>query len=168
MGKGGGPEDFDAFFRREYRKLVGLAMVLSGDRAAAEDLAQDALFAAHRKWSELAEYDDPGAWVRRVVANRSASSWRRRTRELRAMTRLRGHAVEVVPPLDPPDEEFWAAVRALPARQAQCIALTYLDDRSAAEIGAILGISPTTVRVHLHEGRAALARRLGDADEEEP
>ena len=54
MVRGGGSDDFDAFFRREYRSLVGLAVVLSGDRAAAEDLAQDALLAAHRKWRELA------------------------------------------------------------------------------------------------------------------
>jgi RNA polymerase sigma-70 factor (ECF subfamily) len=166
LGKGGGLEDFDAFFRREYRSLVGLAVVLTGDRGAAEDLAQDALFAAHRKWSDLAAYEDPGAWVRRVVANRSASTWRRRTRELRAVTRLAHRRVEVVAPLDPPDEEFWTAVRALPARQAQCVALAYLEDRSAAEIGKILGISPTTVRVHLHEARATLARELGERDED--
>lgn len=165
MGRGGGAEDFDAFFRREYRSLVGLAVVLTGDRVAAEDIAQDALLAAHGRWDEVAEYDDPGAWVRRVVANRSASSWRRRARELRAMTRLGHRAVEVVPPLDPPDEQFWGAVRALPTRQAQCIALAYLEDRPAAEIADVLQISPTTVRVHLHEGRAALARQFGEADE---
>ncbi len=168
MGEGEGLEDFDAFFRREYRALVGLAVVLTGDRAAAEDLAQDALLAAHRKWSEVAEYDDPGAWVRRVVANRSASSWRRRTRELRAMTRLRSRAVDVDPPLEPPDDEFWDAVRALPARQAQCVALLYLEDRSTAEIAEILGIAPGTVRVHLHEARTTLARQLSERDGDEP
>jgi RNA polymerase sigma-70 factor (sigma-E family) len=162
-----GSDDFDAFFRREHHALVGLALVLTGDRAAAEDLAQDALLAAHRKWAELAHYDDPGAWVRRVVANRSASVWRRRSRELRAMTRLRARPVEVVAALDAPTDEFWDAVRALPMRQAQCVALRYLDDRDVREIAEVLEIAPATVRVHLHEARATLAVRLGEAEEDE-
>jgi RNA polymerase sigma-70 factor (sigma-E family) len=164
--RGGGSDDFDAFFRREYRALVGLAVVLTGDRAAAEDLAQDALLAAHRKWDQLGDYDDPGAWVRRVVANRSASTWRRRTRELRAVTRLGQQRAEYVLPLEPPDAEFWDAVRALPTRQAQCVALRYLEDRDIGEIATILQIAAPTVRVHLHEGRTTLARRLGETHED--
>jgi RNA polymerase sigma-70 factor (ECF subfamily) len=168
--RGGGSDDFDAFFRREYRALVGLAVVLTGDRTLAEDLAQDALLAAHRKWEQLAEDDDPGAWVRRAVANRSASTWRRWAREARAMTRLRHRAVDVVAPLEPPDEEFWDAVRALPTRQAQCVALRYLEDRDVGEIATILDVPPGTVRVHLHEARTTLARQLGETrghDEDE-
>ena len=125
-----------------------------------------ALLAAHRKWADLAEYDDPGAWVRRVVANRSASVWRRRSRELRAMSRLRARPVEVVGALDAPADEFWDAVRALPPRQAQCVALRYLDDRDVREIAEILEIAPATVRVHLHEARATLAVRLGEIEED--
>jgi RNA polymerase sigma-70 factor (sigma-E family) len=165
--RGEGSDDFDAFFRREYHALVGLALVLTGDRATAEDLAQDALVAAHRKWDDLAHYDDPGAWVRHVVANRSASVWRRRSRELRAMTRLRARPVEIVDGLDAHDDEFWDSVRALPARQAQCVALRYLEDRAVEEIADILEIAPGTVRVHLHEARKTLAVRLGETDGEE-
>ena len=167
MVRGEGSDDFDAFFRREYHALVGLALVLTGDRVTAEDLAQDALLAAHRKWDDLAHYDDPGAWVRRVVANRSASVWRRRSRELRAMTRLRARPVDVGAALDAPDDEFWDEVRALPTRQAQCVALRYLEDRPVEEIAEILEIAPGTVRVHLHEARKTLAVRLGETDEEE-
>ena len=167
MVRGGGSDDFDAFFRHEYHTLVGLALVLTGDRAAAEDLAQDALVAAHRKWDDLAHYDDPSAWARRVVANRSASVWRRRSREVRAMTRLRARPVDVVAALDAPDDEFWDSVRELPTRQAQCVALRYLEDRTVEEIAEILEIAPGTVRVHLHEARKTLSVRLGETDEEE-
>ena len=59
-------------------------------------------------------------------------------------------------------------MRALPARQAQCVALLYLEDRPVTEIGQILGIAPGTVRVHLHEARATLARQLGEPDEDAP
>jgi RNA polymerase sigma-70 factor (ECF subfamily) len=58
------------------------------------------------------------------------------------------------------DERFWHEVRALPSRQAQCVALHYLEDRPVVEIAEILGCSSSTVKVHLHRGRLALAERL--------
>ncbi len=64
------------------------------------------------------------------------------------------------------DHEFWEAVRALPARQAQAIALHYLEDRPVAEIAEILGCAPATVKVHLHRGRRALADTLAPVAEE--
>lgn len=67
------PESFDVFFRREFRALVGLARALSGSQVAAEDIAQEALVAAYKRWGEVGSLDNPGAWVRRVVANRSVS-----------------------------------------------------------------------------------------------
>ena len=51
-------------------------------------------------------------------------------------------------------------MRRLPRRQAQAIALHYLDDLSVADVATILEISPDTVKVHLHRGRPALADAL--------
>ena len=67
----------------------------------------------------------------------------------------------------PADDDFWRAVRELPRRQAQCVALRYLEDRSFDEIAAVLGIAAPTVRVHLHAARSTLAIRLGETIEEE-
>jgi RNA polymerase sigma-70 factor (ECF subfamily) len=153
---------FSVFFEREYRSVVSLAAVLSGSRLVAEDLAQEAFAAAHRRWSEVSGYDRPEAWVRRVVANLAASWVRRRWREARAIARLGQQPGPGMQALEPEDEEFWAAVRSLPKRQAQCIALFYLDDRSVPQIAEILNIAESTVRVHLHQGRLTLARRLGE------
>ena len=58
------------------------------------------------------------------------------------------------------NEAFWEAVRRLPKRQAQCVALHYLEDRPIAEIAALLEIAEATVRGYLHHGRAALAVSL--------
>src|SRR6266545_6283676 len=82
------PAPFDEFFRSEYRRVVGLATVLCGRLAIAEELAQDAFVSAYRRWDRVGAYDDPGAWVRRVVVNLATSSLRRRAREVRALTRL--------------------------------------------------------------------------------
>lgn len=130
-------EDFEAFYARELRALVGLAYVLSGSRSGAEDLAQEALIAAYRNWDKIAGYDDSGAWVRRVLANKVTSRFRRRRAEAKALLRLRG-ADFTIPPVDPGTEMLWREVRRLPTRQAQVIALRYLDGQDVATIGSIL------------------------------
>ena len=155
---------FETFFAAEYDQVVGLVFVFCGRRAVAEELAQDAFVQAYRRWSVIAGYDDPGAWVRRVAVNMATSTLRRRAREVRALARLAGrrspHAEIVIA-----DEAFCEAVRRLPKRQAQCVALHYLEDRSVADVADLLGIAEATVRVHLHQGRAALAAALGEEDD---
>lgn len=151
---------FEAFYQRELKSVIGLAYALSGSRTAAEDLAQDAFLAAHRSWDRIGRYDKPEAWVRRVVANMSVSLFRRKVREARAIARLTPPGA-VLPSLPVEDEEFWKAVRALPKRQAQAIALFYLEDLSIAAIAEILECAQGTVKAHLHKGRAKLAGKLG-------
>jgi RNA polymerase sigma-70 factor, ECF subfamily len=148
---------FDAFYQEEYSGLVQLAFVLSGSRSGAEDIAQDALVAAWKKWREL---EQPLAWTRRVVANLAVSAIRRRMAEGRAMVRLAVGRGEPIAELPEPDLEFWAAVRALPTRQRQMVALYYLGDCSVGEIALTLGCAEGTVRATLHKGRLALAKRL--------
>jgi RNA polymerase sigma-70 factor (ECF subfamily) len=151
--------DFDAFFAAQYRPVLGLAFVLSGSAVAAEDLTQDAFVAAYRRWGEVSALERPEAWVRRVVANRAVSRWRRVASEARALARLRA-AREPVLALDARDEATWAAVRALPRRQAQVIALVYLEDRALDDVSTILDVSVETVRTHLKRARRALEAEL--------
>lgn len=153
--------DFESFYRREYRAVVGLAFALSGSRLVAEDIAQDAFLAAHKQWDRIGGFDRPEAWVRRVVSNLAVSAFRTRVREAWALARLKPRD-EYLPRLPAEDADFWKAVRGLPTRQAQVIALHYLEDRPVAEISGILGCSENTVKVHLHKGRERLARRLDE------
>jgi RNA polymerase sigma-70 factor (ECF subfamily) len=159
------PERFEDFYMREFFAVVGLAYALSGSRWAAEDLAQEAFIAAHRDWERISTYDRPGAWVRRVVANLSVSAFRRRVTEAKALARIAFGQAAQVPDLAAGDPEFWAAIRALPRRQAQVVALHYLEDRSIAEVAEILDVTHGTVKRHLHDGRQALARRLARGEE---
>ena len=73
---------FDAYYRADYSKLVGFGFVLTSSRQHAEDLVQDALTEAHRNWQKINGYDDPGAWVRRVMVNKSRSRFRKLTLSL--------------------------------------------------------------------------------------
>jgi RNA polymerase sigma-70 factor (ECF subfamily) len=149
-------EDFVVFYDREIRSVLGLAYVLSGSRTGAEDLAQDAFVAAYRHWNRVGLYENPGAWVRRVAANRSISAGRRRLAESRALLRLGGERV-ALPELSVDNEGLWASVRRLPQRQTQVIALRYWDRRTAREIAEILELSEATVKSHLQRARQTLA-----------
>jgi RNA polymerase sigma-70 factor, ECF subfamily len=152
---------FATFYQSEYRSVVALAYALTGRAAVAEELAQDAFLVAYRNWGRVSVYEVPGAFVRRVVANMSVSFTRRLGAEARALARLAARSPRWSTPLEPTDADFWRSVRSLPRRQAQVLALRYLEDRSDDEIAAILGCSVATVRVHLHNGRIALAGKLG-------
>ena len=154
-------EDFPVFYAREFHPVLGLAFVLLGDRSAAEDVAQEAFIAALRSWDRVAGLDDPGAWVRRVAANQSVSWFRRKTVEAKALLRLGrsdGQAAEI----SAETGELWDEVRHLPRRQAQAVALHYLDQRTIPEVGLILGCSENTVKTHLQRARETLARRLDE------
>ncbi len=156
----GGRWSFAELYEREYRPVVGLAYALTGSRAVAEELAQDAFTAAYRNWAQVSGYDQPATWVRRVLVNASRSWGRRRGAELRALTRLRNRR-PLAAELAEADHEFWAAVRRLPTRQSQAVALHYLEDRPVGEIAEILGVSIGSVKTHLHRGRHGLADALG-------
>ncbi len=156
-----GLESFEAFYRREFRSLVALALALSGSRIAAEDLAQEALMVAHRRWDEVGTLDRPDAWVRRVLSNLSVSEYRRRVSEMKAVGRLAWRRHEPIPAMEPGDAAFWKLVRALPRNQATAIALHYIEDMSVNDIAEVMDCSPSTAKVHLFRGRKALAAKLG-------
>jgi RNA polymerase sigma-70 factor (sigma-E family) len=153
------PRSFEAFYARDLKSVIGLAYVLSGSRFGAEDLAQDAFLAAFRNWGRISAYDDPSAWVRRVVANRGTSRFRRRSAEVKALLHLTTARVEV-PEISAEAAGIWEAVRRLPNRQSQVIALRYFDQRSIAEIARIIGCSENTVKTHIQRAKHALSERL--------
>ncbi len=156
------PEAFTSFYRREYDRAVRLAYVLSGSRWGAEDLAQDAFADAHRRWAEIGAYENPGGWVRRAIANRSVSAYRKRLAEGRAVLRLIAGIRPEIPDLATDTERVWDAVRSLPRRQAQTIALTYLEDMSLQEVADVLEISVPTVGTHLQRARRTLGEMLAE------
>ncbi len=151
-------ENFPAFYRREYPNMVAIAAAVSGNRAIAEDLAQEAMIRAHRHWERVSAYERPGAWVRRVTINLSLSAVKRAAADLRRGLRLVERTT--LPEPDVADDSVWRAVASLPGKQRAAIALHYLEDRPINEIAHILEVSEATARVHLHRGRQALASAL--------
>jgi RNA polymerase sigma-70 factor, ECF subfamily len=156
-----GGSTYAAFRGRNRRDLLALAWSLTGDLSKATDLVDDAFAEAERSWRKIGRYDDPDAWVRWAVARRAVARFGRKRSRRRAgagpsvgRSRL-GEA----PALDPEDDRFWRDVRGLPARQARCVALAYLEDRQPSEVAQVVGCTVSTARHHLHQGRLVLTRR---------
>ncbi len=156
--------DFEETYRTHHAKLVSLAFVLTNSRTAAEDLVADAFADAYRNWGRVGRYEDPVGWLRRVIINRSVSRRRRlgvQTRGLLRLGRQRSKVVDIAPA----DSRLWAAVRKLPKRQAQLIALRYVADLSEADAAEHLGIGFETARTHLKRARQRLALVLDENGE---
>jgi RNA polymerase sigma-70 factor, ECF subfamily len=156
---------FPAFYEAEYQSMVRLAVALVRRRDVAEELVQDAFVSLHGRWDQVSKYESPEGWLRRVVINRSMSALRRRAVEVRLLGRL-SRLRERHSALPEVEGEIWQAVAALPKRQAQVIALMFVDDLSVSEIAAVLECEENTVRTHLRRARQSLAARLDLEDEE--
>jgi RNA polymerase sigma-70 factor (ECF subfamily) len=157
---------FEGFYQREYRAMLGIALALAADTAAAEDLVQEAFISAHRRWDRVSQYDNPKAWVRRVLINRATSLRRRLSAELRAVTRV-GPPEPATPDFSSETAGVWEEVHRLPRRQQQAIALHYVGQLSVVEMADVMGCSQGAVKSHLHRARETLRGSLAGWSEEE-
>jgi len=167
-GPAGGAAAFQgqlsAAFEAHYRPLVRLASLLLDDVGSSEEVVQDAFV---RVWSRGPGLRDPErlpAYLRSAVLNGARSQLRRRgvrRRHLRSV----GPGASAAPAeaealAADPDGAVLRALRALPDRQREVLALRYYLDLSEAEIAATLGISAGSVKTHAHRGLQALAEAL--------
>lgn len=158
-------ERFSRFYASHYRDVTGLAYTLTGSWAAAEDIAQEAFVRAYRDWRRVERLDRADSWVRTVAVNMATSRGRRLAAEARALARLRGRRTEDAG-LPDDAEAFWRAVRRLPRRQAQAVALRYHSDLSVGEVADAMGCADGTAKAHLHAARQTLSADL-DVEEGE-
>lgn len=153
--------EFDGFYRTHYPSVVRLAYSLCGSMQIAEELAQEAFVSAHTRWGRVIGFDRPDLWVRRVVINRSISYRRREAIERRAVARIRPVRDDTSEPVVG-DDAVWQAMRELSPRQAEVLALFYVEDQPMSAVAEILGLGSETVKTHLKRGRAALAAKLDE------
>jgi DNA-directed RNA polymerase specialized sigma24 family protein len=156
---------FSDFYEAQYGAVLAVAAALVGRWDVAEELVQDSFMALHARWSRVSRYEAPELWLRRIVLNRAFSTLRRRSTELRLLGRLAGQRTRHGEPPPVPDGDVWRAVSELPKRQAQVIALMFVDDLSVREIATVLECDENTVRTHYRRARLTLASRLGLPEE---
>lgn len=167
-GGQGADEAVTGLYQAHALGLTRLAHIMLGDRAAAEDVVQEAFCGLYRRWSKLADPARALPYVRSSVLNGCRTVLRRRP--AREATSQQSWAVpaEAVAPsaetsmLSGEDaREVMQAVRALPDRQREALVLRFYLDLSDAEIAKAMGISPGSVRSNVHRALAALGRSLG-------
>lgn len=156
----------EVLYAAHWRRLVRLAVLLLRDQGAAEEVVQDAFVAVHGRWGRLRDPDEAAAYLRQAVVNRSRSALRHRGVVERYAAR-EGARLASAAPADATTLErdrrgaVLDALRALPRRQREVLALRHYLELSEAEIAETLGISRGSVKAHASRGAAALRERLG-------
>ena len=153
-------DDYERFFLANYDAVLNILVLTTGDRERATDATQEAFIKAYAKWSKIRHYDAPSAWVRRVAINASHDSFRAERRRRRREQALPPSAHGSHTDRYSSEHTVSDLLHALPARQREVATLFYVDDRSVAEIAAILGLTDGTVKYHLAHARDGLRRLL--------
>ncbi len=154
----------DALLARCHPTVYRWALVQTGDPDEAEDVALEVLVRVHHGLERFAGASRFATWLYRITRNVAFELGRRLARTLRLQRALRQRMEDREMWTDPTTEldggETATLVRALfaelPARQREVFYLADLEELTAVEIAARLGLSPATVRVHLLRARRAL------------
>jgi RNA polymerase sigma-70 factor (sigma-E family) len=149
-------------FIAEADRLVPLARFFVDDRTAAEDIVQEAFIRLARSAHRIRDEDRAAAYLRSIVINLA------RDHNRRGLVSLRHHpsavrdepSAEETATVRESRQEVVAALRALPRRQRDCIALRYYLELSVEQIAETLGVSPNSVKTHLQRGLRSLAQTL--------
>ena len=155
--------DFAEFYAAARDDCLRIVLVNVGDRDLAEDLVAEGFTRAWMSWRKVSGHPAPRAWVVRTALNANVSWWRRRRREValgdhevaaRDKAAGAGQDAEL-------DDPLMSALRRLPLRQREVIALRLLLDLDTETTARTLGISGATVGVHLHRALGAQRGELG-------
>ena len=160
----GSQSAFEQIVRRYQRPIISLISRMTGDRALAEDLAQETFVKAFRS---LAAFDTTrrlSSWLFRIAHNTAIDAMRRSRPPqvpsrpyLRRLTRR-----TIARPVERQElgQALEAALDALRPDQRAAIVFRYDNGLSFDEIGTILGVPEVTARSHVHRARKELARLL--------
>ena len=149
--------EFTDFYLAARDDCLRVVLTTVGDRDLAEDLVAEAFTKAWRAWRTVRQHPARRAWIVRTALNTHVSWWRRRRREITVASHEDTAASSQHPALD---SSLAAALRRLPARQREVIALRLLLDLDTATTAETLGMPIGTVASHLSRGLATLRREM--------
>ncbi len=163
------PATFDALVAEQAPRITRLCYRLLGWRTDVADVVQDVFLAAFRALPTFRGASDVSTWLTRIAVNVCRTHGRRRQLHLRLLSIWRSRSDRTVaPPADAAalGNERAARVRAalqrLPAQAREVLVLRYLEDLSADQIGAILGLSRNAVDVRLNRARQRMKDSLAE------
>ena len=160
---------FEALYRRHVARIHALCLRMTGQVATAEDCTQEAFVQAWRNLPTLRDTAKFDAWFGKIVVNAARGSVRRRrnvmTVDIEALS-MDGESHPALGRHDPGMEgladldALQGAFARLSVDQRTIHALPHLEERSVADIAAMLGIPTGTAKWRLHAARTALERAL--------
>lgn len=156
-------DDLAEFYGRACPRLVGLLTVIGGNRADAEEVAQDAFIRLIEHWSKVRQYDDPEAWLRTVAVRMLVSRGRRRQVAARGLAVLGRRAPLASAPADD-NVDLERALLSLPIAHRAVVVLHHVHDLPVDRIAELLHVPTGTVKSRLARARAALAPALADPE----
>lgn len=157
-------EALEQLVERYGLRLLGLAAAQMSDRATAEEMVQDVLYAAYRLLRRGQSVN--WAWLARGVVLRCRSE--RRRAWWRHVILTGGDARPTAAAPDPAAGDLLEHVRALPPPQRDAILLHYWAGFDLNEVARLLRVPVGTVKSRLHRARRALAHDLEDGKETAP
>ena len=149
---------FVALYEQQARRVAGVLVADGASASVAEEATAEAFARAWQRWSQVGGHDQPVAWVMRTALNEVRRRGRRAALERRLLGRRRLDPVEAAP--HTPDDELWRAVRRLPTRSRQAVALRYVADLEEAEVARVMGVSRGSVATTLSRARRRLLAEL--------
>jgi RNA polymerase sigma-70 factor (sigma-E family) len=151
-----------ALYQAHALGLIRLAVVMLGDRPAAEDAVQEAFCGLYRRWHHLSDQGKALSYVRSSVINSCRTVLRRRRRQASLAGDPPGESAEALALVGEEHRQVLTAIRRLPARQREVLVLRFYLDFDEAEIAASMRISRGTVKSTTSRALAALGRLLGE------
>ena len=153
---------FEAFYDGESRLLFRRLWLVTGNRAEAEELMQDAFLRVWERWDRVGRMDDPVGYLYRTAMNLFRKRYRR---AMLAIRRSVGMAPAADDFADADDRQTVRRVLAtLPPRQRAALVLTEMLGLTAEEAGETLGVKASTVRSLSRQGRESFRRVMGVDD----
>jgi RNA polymerase sigma factor (sigma-70 family) len=119
----------------------------------ADDCLQETLIAALRAYPRLRPGSNVRAWLFTIARNKALDEHRARARRPVPVAAVAERASAAAPDHD---DDLWAAVRELPAKQRAAVVLRFVNDFSHRDVAAVLDCSEEAARRSLHEGLAKL------------
>ena len=148
--------------------LIRLAVIMLGDRPAAEEVVQEAFCGLYRHWARLSDPGKALPYARSAVLNGCRSALRHRARwRSGSVTGPQvwetAESAESSVLASEEHREVLAALRRLPDRQREALVLRFYLELGEAEIAESMGITPGTVKSTTSRALAALGRLLEEA-----
>ena len=147
---------FEAFYQAEARTLFRRLWLVTGNRAEAEELMQDAFLSVWQRWDRVGGMDDPPGYLYRTAMNLFRKRYRRAMLALRRTIRLAPSNDDFC---DADDRQVVRSVLAtLPPRQRAALVLTEMLGFTSQEAGDALGVTDATIRSLTRHGRDAFRK----------